>query len=223
MALAWVLKSPVVFAPIVGATKPHHLPEAIAALDLRLAEEEIQSLEEPYTPHWPSWFWLTVHRRIGGRPVGPDLRIMWPTPLPFCAQVHGQVDESEGRGRDDGRPPIPATSRHGGHNQSGGYQDLRAGEPESPPRGKPRSHSVSVFVGEQREFRAPGSRRRSVHASSGPGLCPLHTANRCRRPSGRSNCYTVRYWHRMLSRIAVGSDHGKLKSDRWSRQYRNKG
>ena len=158
-----------------------------------------------------------------GRPVGPDLRIMWPTPLPFCAQVHGQVDESEGRGRDDGRPPIPATFRHGGHNQSGGYQDLRAGEPESPPRGKPRSHSVSVFVGEQREFRAPGSRRRSVHASSGPGLCPLHTANRCRRPSGRSNCYTVRYWHRMLSRIAVGSDHGKLKSDRWSRQYRNKG
>jgi 1-deoxyxylulose-5-phosphate synthase len=55
VALAWVLKNPVVSAPIVGATKPHHLPEAIAALDLHLAEDEIRSLEEPYTPHGPSW------------------------------------------------------------------------------------------------------------------------------------------------------------------------
>jgi aryl-alcohol dehydrogenase-like predicted oxidoreductase len=55
VALAWVLKNPVVSAPIVGATKPHHLPEAIAALDLHLAEDEIQTLEEPYTPHGPSW------------------------------------------------------------------------------------------------------------------------------------------------------------------------
>jgi len=56
VALAWVLKNPVVSAPIVGATKPHHLPEAIAALDLRLTGEEIESLEQPYTPHGPSWF-----------------------------------------------------------------------------------------------------------------------------------------------------------------------
>ena len=55
VALAWVLKNPVVSAPIVGATKPHHLPETIAALDLHLAEDEIQTLEEPYTPHGPSW------------------------------------------------------------------------------------------------------------------------------------------------------------------------
>jgi aryl-alcohol dehydrogenase-like predicted oxidoreductase len=55
VALAWVLKNPVVSAPIVGATKPHHLPEAIAALDLNLDEDEIQTLEEPYTPHGPSW------------------------------------------------------------------------------------------------------------------------------------------------------------------------
>jgi aryl-alcohol dehydrogenase-like predicted oxidoreductase len=55
VALAWVLKNPVVSAPIVGATKPHHLPEAIAALDLHLAEDEIQTLEEPYAPHGPSW------------------------------------------------------------------------------------------------------------------------------------------------------------------------
>ncbi len=56
VALAWVLKNPVVSAPIVGATKPHHLPEAIAALGLRLTGEEIESLEQPYTPHGPSWF-----------------------------------------------------------------------------------------------------------------------------------------------------------------------
>ncbi len=56
IALAWVLNSPVVSAPIVGATKPHHLPEAIQALKLHLTDDEIQSLEEPYTPHGPSWF-----------------------------------------------------------------------------------------------------------------------------------------------------------------------
>ena len=56
VALAWVLDSPAVSAPIVGATKPHHLPEAIAALDLHLAHDEIRSLEEPYTPHGPSWY-----------------------------------------------------------------------------------------------------------------------------------------------------------------------
>jgi aryl-alcohol dehydrogenase-like predicted oxidoreductase len=56
VALAWVLKNPAISAPIVGATKPHHLPEAIAALDLQLADEEVQSLEAPYTPRGPSWF-----------------------------------------------------------------------------------------------------------------------------------------------------------------------
>jgi 1-deoxyxylulose-5-phosphate synthase len=56
VALAWVLRNSVVSAPIVGATKPHHLAEAIAVLDLRLTDEEIESLEQPYTPHGPSWF-----------------------------------------------------------------------------------------------------------------------------------------------------------------------
>ena len=56
VALAWVLQNSVISAPIVGATKPHHLPEAIAALDLRLTDEETESLEQPYTPHGPSWF-----------------------------------------------------------------------------------------------------------------------------------------------------------------------
>ena len=49
VALAWVLRNPLVSAPIVGATKPHHLPEAVAALDLQLTDEEVQALEAPYT------------------------------------------------------------------------------------------------------------------------------------------------------------------------------
>ncbi len=56
IALAWVLKNPVVAAPIVGATKPHHLPDAVAALDIRLSEEEVRSLEQPYTPRQPTGF-----------------------------------------------------------------------------------------------------------------------------------------------------------------------
>jgi aryl-alcohol dehydrogenase-like predicted oxidoreductase len=56
VALAWVLNSPFVSAPIVGATKPHHLPEAVAALDLHLTDDEIRSLEQPYTHHGPAWY-----------------------------------------------------------------------------------------------------------------------------------------------------------------------
>jgi aryl-alcohol dehydrogenase-like predicted oxidoreductase len=56
VALAWVLKNPVVSAPLVGATKSHHLNEAVAALDLHLTEDEILILEQPYTDHGPSWF-----------------------------------------------------------------------------------------------------------------------------------------------------------------------
>jgi aryl-alcohol dehydrogenase-like predicted oxidoreductase len=51
VALAWMLSKPAITAPIVGATKPHHLSDAVAALSLRLTPEEIASLEEPYTPH----------------------------------------------------------------------------------------------------------------------------------------------------------------------------
>ena len=49
-ALAWLLSKPVT-SPIVGATKPNHLSDAVAALTLRLSPEEIASLEEPYVPH----------------------------------------------------------------------------------------------------------------------------------------------------------------------------
>jgi aryl-alcohol dehydrogenase-like predicted oxidoreductase len=51
LALAWLLSKPGVTAPIVGATKVHHLQDAVAALSLHLTPEEIASLEEPYTPH----------------------------------------------------------------------------------------------------------------------------------------------------------------------------
>ena len=51
VALAWLLGKPAVTSPIVGATKPHHLEDAVAALSLRLSGEEIASLEEPYVPH----------------------------------------------------------------------------------------------------------------------------------------------------------------------------
>ncbi|HZD00777.1 MAG TPA: aldo/keto reductase [Actinomycetes bacterium] len=56
VALAWVLKNRVVAAPIVGATKAHHLPDAVAALDIRLSDDEIRTLEEPYTSHRPTGF-----------------------------------------------------------------------------------------------------------------------------------------------------------------------
>jgi aryl-alcohol dehydrogenase-like predicted oxidoreductase len=51
IALAWMLSKPFITAPIVGATQPHHLKDAVAALSLRLTPEEITSLEELYEPH----------------------------------------------------------------------------------------------------------------------------------------------------------------------------
>lgn len=51
IALAWLLAKPDVTAPIVGASKPHHLKDAVAAVSVRLTPEEIASLEEPYVPH----------------------------------------------------------------------------------------------------------------------------------------------------------------------------
>ena len=50
VALAWVLQKPGVTAPIVGATKPQHLTDALDALPLRLTEEEVKTLEGPYSP-----------------------------------------------------------------------------------------------------------------------------------------------------------------------------
>ena len=50
VALAWVLRHPAVSAPIVGASKPHHLDDAIAAVDLELTDDEVTMLEAAYTP-----------------------------------------------------------------------------------------------------------------------------------------------------------------------------
>ena len=51
IALAWLLHQPGVTAPIVGASKMHHLEEDVAALDIELSAEELVTLEEPYQPH----------------------------------------------------------------------------------------------------------------------------------------------------------------------------
>lgn len=51
IALAWVLSRPVVTSPIVGATKPHHLRDAVAALSIELDAAEIAALEGAYRPH----------------------------------------------------------------------------------------------------------------------------------------------------------------------------
>jgi aryl-alcohol dehydrogenase-like predicted oxidoreductase len=51
IALAWLMHKPGVTAPIVGATRPEHLHDALAAEQLTLSEDEIASLEEPYVPH----------------------------------------------------------------------------------------------------------------------------------------------------------------------------
>jgi aryl-alcohol dehydrogenase-like predicted oxidoreductase len=51
VALAWLVHKPVVTAPIVGPTKPQHLADAVAALEVSLSAEDIEALEEPYVPH----------------------------------------------------------------------------------------------------------------------------------------------------------------------------
>ena len=56
IALAWVLSKQVVSCPIVGATKPHHLQHAVAALDVTLSEDEIVALEQPYTAQDNYWW-----------------------------------------------------------------------------------------------------------------------------------------------------------------------
>jgi aryl-alcohol dehydrogenase-like predicted oxidoreductase len=51
IALAWISSKPFVTSPIIGATKPNHLDDAVAALKITLTAEEIARLEEPYLPH----------------------------------------------------------------------------------------------------------------------------------------------------------------------------
>jgi 1-deoxyxylulose-5-phosphate synthase len=51
VALAWMLGKDAVTAPIIGATKPGHIEDAVAALDVQLSDEEVAALEAPYVPH----------------------------------------------------------------------------------------------------------------------------------------------------------------------------
>jgi aryl-alcohol dehydrogenase-like predicted oxidoreductase len=51
IALAWMLQKPFITSPIVGATKPQHLEDAVAAVSVKLTAEEVAALEAPYVPH----------------------------------------------------------------------------------------------------------------------------------------------------------------------------
>jgi aryl-alcohol dehydrogenase (NADP+) len=51
IALAWMLHKPGITAPIVGASKPQHIEDAVGALSIKLCPEELKTLEEPYVPH----------------------------------------------------------------------------------------------------------------------------------------------------------------------------
>jgi aryl-alcohol dehydrogenase-like predicted oxidoreductase len=51
VALAWIRQKPYVTAPIIGASKPQQLNDAVAALSLKLEPNEIEQLEAPYVPH----------------------------------------------------------------------------------------------------------------------------------------------------------------------------
>ncbi|HEX4018434.1 MAG TPA: aldo/keto reductase [Frankiaceae bacterium] len=56
VAMAWVLRNPVVDAPIVGPTKSHHLTDAVGAFDIELTADEVTALEAHYTPREPTYF-----------------------------------------------------------------------------------------------------------------------------------------------------------------------
>ena len=56
VALAWVLRNPVVAAPVIGATEAKHLDDAVASIELKLNEDEVRRLEAPYTTQEPFWW-----------------------------------------------------------------------------------------------------------------------------------------------------------------------
>ena len=71
IAMAWLLGKPGITAPIVGATKPSHLADAIAAVDVTLSAEEVGRLESPYLPH--QVVGLAAPLPIGGKVTLKDL------------------------------------------------------------------------------------------------------------------------------------------------------
>ncbi|EFC81662.1 aldo/keto reductase [Parafrankia sp. EUN1f] len=67
VALAWLARNPVVVAPIVGATRPEHLDEAVAALDLVLTDDEAARLEAPYRTRPVAGISVPPRRAVAGR------------------------------------------------------------------------------------------------------------------------------------------------------------
>ena len=76
VALAWLRRNPVVVAPLVGATRPEHLTDAVASLDIELTDDEAAALEAPYTPRADfqgisdDAELARISARIGIRPAG---------------------------------------------------------------------------------------------------------------------------------------------------------
>jgi hypothetical protein len=76
VALAWLRHNPVVVAPLVGATRPSHIDDAVASLDIELTDEEIAALEAPYTPRYDfqgisdDAELARISARIGIKPAG---------------------------------------------------------------------------------------------------------------------------------------------------------
>jgi aryl-alcohol dehydrogenase-like predicted oxidoreductase len=76
VALAWLRHSPVVVAPLVGASRPSHLEDAVASLDIDLADDEVAALEAPYTPRYDfqgvsdDAELARISARIGIKPAG---------------------------------------------------------------------------------------------------------------------------------------------------------
>ena len=65
LALAWHYTKPAMSAPIIGATKPHHLEAALAALEIELTDDEVAMLEGPYRPKSPTGMGMPLPRIKG--------------------------------------------------------------------------------------------------------------------------------------------------------------
>jgi aryl-alcohol dehydrogenase-like predicted oxidoreductase len=76
IALAWLRRNPVVVAPLVGASKPSHIDDAVASLELELTDPEASRLEAPYTPRYDfqgisdDAELARISARIGIKPAG---------------------------------------------------------------------------------------------------------------------------------------------------------
>jgi Aldo/keto reductase family len=99
VALAWVLQKEPITAPIVGATKLHHLDDAVAALALNLSDEEIRRLEELYVPHAVTGFKKAARcvpashqeRRNDSRPQRTSFRLTSSSSPTLTVPIHARA------------------------------------------------------------------------------------------------------------------------------------